>query len=104
MLSNIINEKPFAMMVLFTLIKCKEACNRQVYIRIYQNYTSVPTNIGNGMEEINLSHNEISLIDDESFNETATDFIAVRTLQLPENRIENVSDGAFAGFQNLIYI
>ena len=69
-------------MVLFTLIKCNEACNRHVYIRIYQNYTSVPNDIGDGMEEINLSNNEISHIDDASFNETATDFTDVRTLHL----------------------
>ena len=62
-------------------------CNRRVYIRIYQNYTSVPADIGDGMEEINLSHNEISRIDDASFNETATDFTAAYTLHLSETRI-----------------
>ena len=62
-------------------------------------YKSVPTDIGNNVRTIDLRRNNISYIEDESFDETSTDFSNVRSIYLSENRIENISERAFKGFQ-----
>ena len=73
----------------------------QIYKGTNDGYISVPTDIPDGMEKIYLDHNDISHINDESFNETSTDFSRVETLELDGNEIESVSEGAFVGFQNI---
>ena len=64
-------------------------------------FTAVPANLGNGKEKIYLEKNAITYINDDSFNETFTDFGKVYHLELSENKIENVSEKAFVGFQRL---
>ena len=64
-------------------------------------FAAVPADLGNGKEKIYLEKNVITHINDDSFNETFTDFGKVYHLELSENRIENVSEKAFAGFQRL---
>ena len=78
-------------------------CNH-IYDGIDQGHTSVPTDIPSSKRSIFLNINNISHIDDESFNESFTDFSTVNYLYLYKNKIENVSERAFMGFQNLRYI
>ena len=72
----------------------------ETYDRSGRGYTSVPTDIPSGMRFIIFTNNDLSLINDESFNETSTDFSNVHTLHLGENKIKNVSKRAFVGFLN----
>ena len=76
----------------------------QTYDRSNQGHTSVPTEIPSRMRYIYLFNNDISHINDESFNETFTDFSIVHQLRLGYNKIENVSERAFEGFQSLTAI
>ena len=64
-------------------------------------YASIPTDIPDAMEKISLDNNEISHINDESFNEASTNFSKVENLRLHSNKIENVSERAFVGFHNI---
>ena len=78
------------------------SCDR--YDGSYEGYTSVPTDIPSGMKYIYLDDNDISHINDESFDETSTDFSTVEELHLDYNLIESVSERAFEGFQSLTEI
>ena len=76
-------------------------CPCQTYDGSNQGYESVPTDIPSGMGHILLRNNEISHINDGSFNQSAVDFSSVYQLSLDRNTIENVSERALMGFQNL---
>ena len=67
-------------------------------------YTSVPTDINNGVQTIKLRNNNISYINDDSFNEANTDFSNVNSIYLSGNRINNFSERALEGFHMLEYI
>ena len=73
----------------------------QTYDGSHQGSTSVPTDIPSGMTYISLYDNDISYINDESFNETHTDFSTVDQLDLDANQIETVSERAYKGFQSV---
>ena len=87
-----------AVVIFFVQINCNFCW---IYDGSIKGFTTVPANLGNGKEKIYLEKNGISHINDDSFNETFMDFRKVFHLELSENRIENVSDKAFAGFQEL---
>ena len=75
-----------------------------IYNGSNKGFTAVPANLGNGKEKIYLDQNGISYINDDSFNETFTDLGKVYHMELSENRIINVSEKAFAGFQRLKFL
>ena len=89
----------FVTLVILFLQINKNSC--QTYDGNNQGYTSVPNDIPSGMTRITLNKNEISQINNESFNENSTDFSAVQKLYLEYNKITNVGDTAFEGFQDL---
>ena len=94
--------KSFVTMVILFVQINRSSC--QTYDGSNQGHTSVPGDIPSGRTAITLNNNEISHVDDESFNETFTDFSTVYSLYLYRNKIENVSERAFMGFQNVRYI
>ena len=91
--------KRFVTMVIFFVQINRSFC--ETYDGSNQGYASVPTDIPSGRTRIILDNNEISHIDDESFNETFTDFSTVQILYLEINTIENISERSFEGFQRL---
>ena len=91
--------KCFVTMVTFFVQINRNFC--ETYDGSNQGYTSVPTDIPSGRTRITFNNNEISHVDDESFNETYIDFSTVQRVYLEHNKIENFSDRALEGFQNL---
>ena len=90
----------FVVIFIFMHINCN-SCS--FYNGNNKGYTSVPTDIGNNVRTIDLRRNNISYINDGSFNETSTDFSNVRSIYLSENIIENISERAFKGLEKLKY-
>ena len=90
----------FAVILIFMQINCN-FCDS--YKGENKGYASVPTDIGNNVRIIDLDRNNISYIDDKSFDETSTNFSNVRYIYLSENRIANISERAFKGFHKLKY-
>ena len=90
----------FVVIFIFMQINCN-FCDS--YKGENKGYVSVPTDIGNNVRIIDLDRNNISYINDGSFNETSTDFSNVRSIYLSENRIEKITERAFKGFHKLKY-
>ena len=84
------------MAIIFMQVNCNH-----IYDGSDQGHTSVPTDIPSGMSYIYLKNNNISYINDESFDETYTDFSTVDQLDLDVNQIETVSERAFKGFPSV---
>ena len=89
----------FVTMVIFFVQINRNFCG--MYDGSNQGYTSVPTDIPSARTRITLNNKEISHVDDESFNESFTDFSTVQRLYIESNKIESFSENALNGFQNL---